>query len=127
VKHLRERLKELMDRRQSCLPEGEEPHSDAIPAKAQGIKDTRLHEIAEPQGEPEPEKHSRTIPASSYQRPAGMSYQAFQKQLRRDKRVARYEDVRTLFEQGLSEPSHCTQTETFAQNGAPICPSRRLS
>jgi hypothetical protein len=88
VKHLRERLKELMDRRQSCLPEGEEPHSDAIPAKAQGIKDTRLHEIAEPQGEPEPEKHSRTIPASSYQRPAGMSYQAFQKQLRRDKRVA---------------------------------------
>src|SRR5438874_7151751 len=31
-----------------------------------------------------------------------MSYEAFQKQVRRDKRVARYEDVRTLFAQGLS-------------------------
>jgi transposase len=32
-----------------------------------------------------------------------MSYDAFQKQVRRDKRVARYEDVRTLFAQGLSQ------------------------
>src|SRR3989440_5616894 len=32
-----------------------------------------------------------------------MSYDAFQKQIRRDKRVARYEDVRTLFDQGLSQ------------------------
>jgi transposase len=62
VKHLRERLKEVMDRQQSCLPEGEEQASDAIPAQAQGIKDKSLHESAEPQGEPEPEKHDRTIP-----------------------------------------------------------------
>jgi hypothetical protein len=39
LKNLRERLKELMDRKQSCLPEVEEQVSDAIPAKAQGIKD----------------------------------------------------------------------------------------
>jgi transposase len=32
-----------------------------------------------------------------------VSYDAFQKQARRDKRVARYEGVRTLFEQGLSQ------------------------
>jgi transposase len=32
-----------------------------------------------------------------------MSYDEFQKRIRRDKRVARYEDVRTLFEQGLSQ------------------------
>jgi transposase len=103
VKNLRERLKELMDRKQSCLPEGEEHASDAIPAKAQGIKGTRLWQMAEPPGEPAPEKHYRTIPPFPYQRPAGMSYEAFQKQVRRDKRVARYEDVRTLFEQGLSQ------------------------
>jgi len=101
-KNVRERLKELMDRRQSCLPEGEEQASDAIPAKAQGIKDKSLHENAEPHGEPEPDKHYRTIPPFPYQRAAGMSYDALQKQLRRDKRVARYEDVRTLFAQGLS-------------------------
>lgn len=50
VKNVRERLKELMDRRQSCLPEGEEQASDGIPAKAQGIKDKSLHQNAEPQG-----------------------------------------------------------------------------
>src|SRR5207248_6740572 len=103
LKNLRERLKEVMDRRQSCLPEVAEQASDAIPAKAQGIKDKSLLQSAEPQGEPEPEKHYRTIPPSPYQRPPGMSYDAFQKQIRRDKRVARYEDVRTLFDQGLSQ------------------------
>lgn len=103
LKNLRERLKEVMDRRQSCLPEVEERTSDAIPAKAQGIKDKSLPQSAEPQGEPHSEKHYRTIPPSPYQRPPGMSYDAFQKQIRRDKRVARYEDVRTLVEQGLSQ------------------------
>ncbi len=92
-----------MDRKQSCLPEVEERASDAIPAKAQGIKGKSLSQIAEPQGEPEPEKHYRTIPPFPYQRPPEMSYDAFQKQVRRDKRVARYEDVRTLFAQGLSQ------------------------
>jgi hypothetical protein len=103
LKNVRERLKELMDRKQSCLPQVEEQVSDAIPTKAQGIKDKHLHKIAEPQGEPEAEKHYRTIPPFPYQRPPGMSYDAFQKQIRRDKRVARYEDVRTLSEQGLSQ------------------------
>jgi transposase len=103
LKNLRERLKEVMDRKQSCLPEVEERASDAIPAKAQGIKDTSVQQKAENHSEPEPEKHYRTIPPSPYQRPAGMRYTEFQKQVRRDKRVARYEDVRTLFEQGLSQ------------------------
>jgi transposase len=103
LKNLRERLKELMDRKQSCLPEVEEQASDAIPAKAQGIKDTSVHEIAEPPAEPEPEKHYRTIPPYPYQRPAGVNYNEFQKQVRWDKRAARYANVRTLFEQGLSQ------------------------
>ncbi len=99
LKNLRERLKELMDRKHSCLPEGEEHASDAIPAKAQGNKD----QSEESQAQPAPEKHYRTIPPYPYQRPAGMSYDAFQKQVRRDKRYARYEAARTLFEQGLSQ------------------------
>ncbi len=103
LKNVRERLKELMDRKQSCLPKIEEQVSDAIPTKAQGIKDTHLHEIVELQGEPEAEKHYRTVPPFPYQRPPGMSYDAFQKQIRREKRVARYEDVRTLSEQGFSQ------------------------
>jgi hypothetical protein len=103
LKNLRERLKEVMDRKQSCLPEVEEHACDGIPAKARGIKEQSVHEIAEPDAAPEPEKHYRTIPPSPYQRPPGMSYDEFQKQVRRDKRYARYEDVRTLFEQRLSQ------------------------
>src|SRR5438105_6530264 len=80
LKNLRERLKDLMDRRHSCLPEVEETRAEAIPAKAQGLKESGVHEIAEPQAEPEGEKHYRTIPASPYQRPAGVSYNQLQKQ-----------------------------------------------
>ena len=101
LKNLRERLKEVMDRKQSCLPEVEEHASDAIPAKAQGLTDKRVHELVGPPAEPAPEKHYRTIPP--YQRPAGMRYDEFQKQVRRAKRSARYADVRTLFEQGWSQ------------------------
>ena len=103
LKNVRERLKEVMDRKQSCLPEVEQQASDAIPTKAQGIKDERLHTIGEPQTEPALEKSYRTIPPTPYQRPVGMKYDEFQKQVRRDKRVSRYEAVRTLYEQGLSQ------------------------
>jgi transposase len=103
LKNLRERLKEVMDRKQGCLPEVEERASDAIPAKARGIKDQSIHEVAKPQAELESEKHYRTGSASPNKRPLGMRYDDFQKQVRRDKRTALYQDVRTLVEQGLSQ------------------------
>jgi len=97
LQNLRERLKEVMDRKQSCLPEVEEHTSDAVPAKAQGIKDNSTRRMAEP------EKRYRTGSAAPNQRSEGMRYDDFQKQVRRDKRVSHYEDVRTLVEQGLSQ------------------------
>jgi transposase len=100
LQNLRERLKEVMDRKQGCLPEIEEHASDAIPAKVRGMKDKGIHKMAEPQAEPEPEKHYRTRSASPNQRPEGVRYDEFQKQVRRDKRLSGYEDVRTLMEQG---------------------------
>ena len=102
LKNLRERVKDLMDRRDSCLPEVDEKRSEAIPAKAQGIKAFSVHEMAEPEDEPRSEKHYRTIPPTPYQRPVGTSYDELQKQVRRDKRSARYEDVQTLSKQGVS-------------------------
>ncbi|GHO82517.1 ISL3 family transposase [Dictyobacter formicarum] len=103
LQNLRERLKEVMDRKQDCLPEVEERASDAIPAKARGIKGQGIHEVVKPQAEREPEKHYRTGSASPNKRPEGMRYDDFQKQVRRDKRIALYHDVRTLVEQGLSQ------------------------
>ncbi|HEY4383896.1 MAG TPA: ISL3 family transposase, partial [Ktedonobacteraceae bacterium] len=102
LKNLRERLKELMDRKQSCLPEIEEHASDAIPAKAQSTKDKTFDEMGPSPTEAMPEKHYRAGSASPNKRPEGMRYDDAQKQIRRDKRVGRYEDVRTLMEQGLS-------------------------
>jgi transposase len=102
LKNLRERLKDLMDRRHSCLPEVEETRADAVPAKAQGSTVSRTPEVAAPQAEREAEKHYRTIPPTPYQRPGGMSYTELQKQGRRAKRYARYEAVRTLSQQGVS-------------------------
>jgi hypothetical protein len=112
LKNLRQRLKDLMDRRHSCLPEVEETRTDAIPAKVLLIRGSPAHEIAESHSEavyqpaenysePQVEKRYRTIPPYPYQRPAGMRYDEVLKQARRDKRYARYEDVRTLSMQGV--------------------------
>ena len=91
------------DRKQDCLPEVEERASDAIPAKARGRKDQGTHQVAEPQASSEPEKHYKNRSAFPNKRPEGMRYTEFQKQVRRDKRTALYQDVRTLVEQGLSQ------------------------
>src|SRR6266704_2938245 len=48
LKNLRERIKDLMDRRHSCLPEVEETRSDAIPTKAKGIKGSRARDLPTP-------------------------------------------------------------------------------
>src|SRR6266536_2415739 len=103
LQNLRERLKEVMDRKQDCLPEVEERASDAIPAKARGIKDQGTHQVTEPQASREPEKHYKNRSAFPNKRPEGMRYDEFQKQVRRDKRTDRYEEVRTLVEQGFSQ------------------------
>jgi transposase len=102
LQNLRERLKDLMDRRHSCLPEVEETRADAVPTKAQGINVAKNQGVTEPQAELEAEKHYRMIPPTPYQRPPGASYTEVQKQGRRAKRYARYQDVRTLSEQGVS-------------------------
>jgi transposase len=101
LKNLRERIKELMDRRHSCLPEVEEARSDAIPAHAQGMKGAQISDLAAPPIEEAMEKHYRTIPPTPYQRPARDNCAQLQKQGRRAKRYALYEDVRTLSKQGV--------------------------
>jgi len=103
LQNVRERLKEVMGRKQDCLPEVEEHTPDAIPAKAQGIKEKSAHVLTDLQAGVEPEKHYRAIPPYPYQRPAGMSYYELQKLVRRNKRVSHYKDVRTLLEQGFSQ------------------------
>ena len=103
LKNLRERLKDFMDTKQSCLPEREEETSDAIPAKAQGIKVLREQPQLEEPEDLEQEKHYRAMSPYPRERPAGMSYDAFHKQVRRDNRYARYDAVRTLYLQGFNK------------------------
>jgi hypothetical protein len=101
--NLRERLKEVMDRKQDCLPEVEGHASDAIPAKARGRKGQGSQQVAEPLVESSPEKHYKNRSAFPNKQSEGMRYDEFQKQVRRDKRTARYEEVCTLMEQGFSQ------------------------
>jgi transposase len=101
LKNLRERLKEVMDCKQSCLPEVERHTSDAIPAKAQGIKN--LSEQQETDVPEESEKYYRAMSPYPRERPTGMCYDEFHKDARRDNRYARYEAVRTLYEQGFKK------------------------
>src|SRR5260370_2493846 len=92
-----------MDRKQDCLREVEEHASDAIPARARGRKDQGSHQVTEPLAESSPEKHYKNRSAFPNKRPEGMRYHEFHKQVRRDKRIALYEDVRTLVEQGFPQ------------------------
>lgn len=101
LKNLRERIKDLLDRRHSCLPEGEETKGDAIPAKAQGIRGSPTSDLPAPLTEEATEKHYRTIPPTPYARPACDTSAQLQKQGRRARRYGLYEDVRTLAKQGV--------------------------
>ncbi len=105
LKNLRERLKDLMERRHSCLPEVEtiraDVKADAIPAKAQGLKREERQKIEEVTPTPAETKRYRTIPPTPYVRSGTMEYAALQKSARRDKRIARYEAVRALWAEGV--------------------------
>jgi transposase len=102
LQNLRERLKEVMDRKHTSLPEIEERPSDAIPAKARGMKEQGSLQMRDALTAPEQEKHYRTNSVYPNKRSEGTKYDDFQKQVRREKRIALYEDVCTLVEQGLS-------------------------
>ncbi len=101
LKNLRERIKDLMDRRHSCLPEVEEITADAVPARARGIKESRTCNLPALSSSEASEKHYRTIPPTPYARPASDDSAQLQKQGRRARRYALYEDVRTLSKQGM--------------------------
>lgn len=105
LKNLREGLKDFLDRRQSCLPEVEASVSDAIPAKAQGLKELPTPEFTASESEEDQpaEKTFRTMSSSPRQRPSGVRYQDYHKQISRNNRQERYEAVRSLHQQGFSK------------------------
>src|SRR5450755_62159 len=97
------RKRVVMDRKQSCLPEVEKHVSDAIPAKAQGLKDLPVPFQKDQQLDAEQEKHYLVMSPYPRKLPPGMGYDDFRKDIRRDNRYARYEAVRTLYQQGITE------------------------
>lgn len=99
LKNLRETLKDLMERKQSCLPLAEEHASDAIPQQAQGR--ARGIKYLEVQSETEQGKRYRIMSASPRHSAQDMTSAALRIQVCQDKRSARYEAVRTLHQQGF--------------------------
>jgi transposase len=102
--NLREKLKELMARKQKLLPEVEAPTSDAIPDKARGAF-SALSPPREPLAEAiaksfrKMSPHLRTAPSGS----APTWPEDTPSQVSRSNRSARYEAVRTLHQQAVSQ------------------------
>ncbi len=104
LKNLRDGLKDLMARKQKVLPEVEEVSSDGIPLRAQG----KQGESAESEGAVpgEPEKRWRSMskePRRSCTREQSLSSAQSRSQTSRANRLSRYEAVRALHQQLVSE------------------------
>jgi transposase len=100
LKNLRETLKDLMERKRSCLPEVEEHACDAIPQKAQGR--ARGIKYLEVTADTEQGKRYRIMSAYPRHSAQDMTAATLRTQVRRDNRAARYKAVRTLYQQGFS-------------------------
>jgi transposase len=104
VKNLREGLKELMARKQKVLPEVEEVASDGIPRRAQGKQHESAHSALSKPGQPE--KHWRLMsqePRQASTGQAGPMPVPSASEVSRANRLARYEAVRALHHQAISE------------------------
>jgi transposase len=104
VKNLRDGLKDLMARKQKCLPEVEEVISDGIPLRARGKR--REHVGLEGPEAEQPEKHWRSRlkePRHSSAETPSQTLAQSRSQISRTNRVSGYEAVRSLHQQALPE------------------------
>ena len=104
VKNLRDGLKELMVRKQKVLPEVEVVSPDGIPLQAQGKRrESALSEAPKPD---EPEKQWRSMSQVPRHIPSSSEHSAMaesRSQVSRANRATRYEAVRALHQQALSQ------------------------
>jgi transposase len=104
LKNLREGLKELMTRKQKVLPEVEEVPFDGLPQRAQKKQPKRPQTEEAPSGEPQKRwrKMSKEPRRSSGREKDGSRAQS-DSQMAHSDRIARYEMIRVLHQQRLSE------------------------
>jgi transposase len=104
LKNLREKLKDLMVRKQKYLPEVEDATSDGVPRHAQGKPQESIRAAGSQQeGQ---EKHFRSMsqePRRSAHKSSGISAAEHRSQVSRANRYVRYEAVRALHQQAFSD------------------------
>jgi len=104
LKNLRDGLKELMARKQKVLPEVEEVSSDGVPRLTQGKQQASA--LSEAPQSQEPEKDWRSMSKEPRRSSAGArspSAAQSRSQIARANRLSRYEAVRALHQQLVSE------------------------
>ena len=104
LKNLRDDIRDLMARKQNWLPQVEEIPSDGIPVRAQGKQ--QQDALSEGPKPDEPESHWRSMSQEPRQPSRGQKDQMYvppRSQIARTNRAARYEAVRALHQQALSE------------------------
>ena len=104
LKNLRDDIRELMARKQKVLPEVEEVSSDGVPLQAQGKQQASA--LSEAPQSQEPEKYWRSMSKEPRRSSAGArspSAAQSRSQIARANRLSRYEAVRVLHQQLVSE------------------------
>jgi transposase len=104
LKNLRDGLKELMARKQKLLPEVEEVSRDGIPAPAREKRPAQV--LGDAPWPEEPEKHWRSMSPEPRHLPASSVHDEevpSASQVSRTNRYARYEAVRALHQQAVSQ------------------------
>src|SRR6266536_57894 len=104
LKNLRDGLKGVMARKQKVLPEVEEVSSDGVPLQAQGKQQASA--LSEAPQSQEPEKYWRSMSKEPRRPSAGArspSAAQSRSQIARANRLSRYEAVRELHQQLVSE------------------------
>jgi transposase len=121
VKNLREAIRDLMERKQSCLPEAsEDQRADGVPSQAQGrAKGIKVLEV-----EPEAGQEKRYRIMSPYLRQSArqITYEAVRTQVRRDNRLARYQAVRLLHRASLQSAGNRAASSDQSTNGSSVRP-----
>lgn len=103
TKNVREKLKDLLDRKRTSLPFLEESRAQSVPALLAAVQETEsLAALGEYEQSSSPVTVTVPDQLDEGRSPRPLTTPQWRRQLNRDKRYAQYEEVRALRKQGLS-------------------------
>jgi transposase len=105
VQNLRDHLQQFLDRKRTCLPEVEDIPLREGSATNQGLRDALADQTSPVESHTEAQVRAEVPKTTREQEPelSGLTYAERKKKISRDKRFARFEQVRTLHQAGMGQ------------------------